>query len=124
MTADDAVRPGPKRALSGQKTAQPANIRRPAYLRQKTRALSRTAPSWMEEAACASHDDPDLWFAERGEEERRQEALDICATCPVRAACLAYVLSMPPQSGIWGGTTEDQRARDRRRAAARCGRAS
>ena len=124
MTADDAVRPGPKRALSGQKTAQPANNRRPAYLRQKTRALPRTAPSWMEEAACASHDDPDLWFAERGEEERRQEALDICATCPVRAACLAYVLSMPPQSGIWGGTTEDQRTRDRRRASARCGRAS
>jgi transcription factor WhiB len=122
--ADDALRPGPKRAVSGQKTAQPANIRRQPYLRHKTRALPRTAPSWMEEAACASHDDPDLWFAERGEEERRQEALDICATCPVRAACLAYVLSMPPQSGIWGGTTEDQRTRDRRRASARCGRAS
>jgi WhiB family redox-sensing transcriptional regulator len=75
----------------------------------------RTVPSWMERAACASHGDPDLWFAERGEEERQRQALGICAACPVRAACLAYVLSMPPQAGIWGGTTEDQR-RARRKA--------
>jgi WhiB family transcriptional regulator, redox-sensing transcriptional regulator len=124
MTADDAVRPDPKRAVSGQRKVQPASIRLQAYPRHKTRVLPRSVPSWMEEAACASHDDPDLWFAELSEEERRQEALDICAACPVRAACLAYVLSMPPQSGIWGGTTEDQRTRDRRRAASRCGRAS
>ena len=32
-----------------------------------------------------------------------------CRVCPVRTACLAYVLSLPPQPGIWGGTTEDQR---------------
>ena len=96
-----------------------------AVLRHKTRILPRTVPSWMGEAACASHEDPDLWFAERGEEERQREALRICASCPVRAACLAYVLSMPPQHGIWGGTTEDNRAQDRRRrAAARDGRAS
>ncbi len=124
MTADDASSPDPKRAVTGQNKVQPTNITRQAHLRHKTRVLPRTTPSWMEEAACASHDDPDLWFAELSEEERRQEALDICAACPVRAACLAYVLSMPPQSGIWGGTTEDQRARDRRRAAARCGKAS
>ena len=80
-----------------------------AALRRKARMLPRTVPSWMGRAACASHGDPDLWFAERGEQERLQEALRICATCPVRAACLAYVLSMPPQAGIWGGTTEEQR---------------
>ena len=63
----------------------------------------------MERAACASHDDPDLWFPERGKDERQQQAVGICAACPVRAACLAYVLSMPPEPGIWGGTTGDQR---------------
>lgn len=80
---------------------------------------------WMEYAACASHGDPDLWFPEHGEHEREQEALRICASCPVRAACLAYVLSRPPQPGIWGGTTEDQRAEERKRCArARARRAS
>ena len=41
--------------------------------------LPRTLPSWMDQAACASHDDPDLWFPERGEDDRQQEALRICA---------------------------------------------
>ena len=86
-----------------------------AVLRHTARMRRRTVPSWMDQAACASHSDPDLWFAEQGEHDRRREALGICAACPVRAACLAYVLSMPPQSGIWGGTTEDQR-RSRRKA--------
>jgi hypothetical protein len=76
----------------------------------------------MERAACASHDDPDLWFPEHSQDERQQEALRICAECPVRTACLAHVMSMPPQAGIWGGTTEDQRNQDRRRRAAGRGR--
>jgi len=52
-----------------------------AVLRHTARIRRRTVPSWMERAACASHDDPDLWFAERGDEERKQEALRICAAC-------------------------------------------
>jgi len=52
-----------------------------AVLRHTARLRRRTVPSWMERAACASHDDPDLWFAERGDEERKQEALRICAAC-------------------------------------------
>lgn len=71
--------------------------------------LPRTLPSWMDRAACASHDDLDLWFPERGEDDRQREAVQICAECPVRSACLAYALSLPPQPGIWGGTTEDER---------------
>jgi WhiB family transcriptional regulator, redox-sensing transcriptional regulator len=90
-----------------------------AIFRHKRRILLRPAPSWMERAACAGHDDPDLWFPERGEDERRQQALAICAACPVRPACLAYVLSMPPQPGIWGGTTEDERRQADRHAAER-----
>jgi WhiB family redox-sensing transcriptional regulator len=72
----------------------------------------------MQQATCVSHDDPDLWFPEHGQDERQEEALRICATCPVRVACLAYVRSMPPQPGIWGGTTEDDRIRERRRQTA------
>ncbi len=86
-----------------------------AVLRHAARIRPGTVPSWMDQAACAAHDDPDLWFAEQGEQERQQQALGICAGCPVRVACLTHVLSLPPQSGIWGGTTEDQR-RSRQKA--------
>jgi WhiB family redox-sensing transcriptional regulator len=79
----------------------------------------------MKQAACASNGDPDLWFPDHDQDDRRQEALRICAACPVRAACLAYVMSMPPQPGIWGGMTEDQRNQARgRRFASRARRAS
>jgi WhiB family redox-sensing transcriptional regulator len=101
--------------VNGPTASRPAGARRSAFLRHGTRIERRAAPSWMKQAACASHADPDLWFAERGDEKRQREALGICAACPVRAACLAYVLSMPPQAGIWGGTTEDER-RPRRTA--------
>jgi WhiB family transcriptional regulator, redox-sensing transcriptional regulator len=87
----------------------PARRASAAVLRQKRRILPRTVRSWIEQAACARHHDPDLWFPEHGEDERQQEAIRICTSCPVRAACLAYVLSLPPQPGIWGGTTEDHR---------------
>ena len=80
-----------------------------ALLRHQPGGLPRTLPSWMDQAACASHDDPELWFPERGDDDRQREALRICAECPVRSACLAYVLSLPTQPGIWGGTTEDER---------------
>jgi WhiB family transcriptional regulator, redox-sensing transcriptional regulator len=79
--------------------------------------LSLALPSWMKHAACASHGDPDSWFPDYGQDSRQQEALRICEACPVQAACLAYVLSMPPQAGIWGGTTEDQRTQHLRAAA-------
>jgi WhiB family redox-sensing transcriptional regulator len=49
----------------------------------------------MDQAACAGHDDPDLWFPERGEGDCEQEALRICGGCQVRSACLAYALPRP-----------------------------
>lgn len=85
-----------------------------AVPRHTVRIRRRAVPWWMKRAACAGHADPDLWFAERGEDKRQREAVRICVVCPVRAACLAYALSMRPQAGIWGGTTEDQR-RSRRK---------
>ena len=80
-----------------------------AILRHQSRGLTRTLPSWIDQAACARHDDPDLWFPERGDDDREQEALRICGECPVRSVCLAYVFSLPMQPGIWGGTTEGER---------------
>jgi WhiB family redox-sensing transcriptional regulator len=46
------------------------------------------------------------------------EAKRICLACPVRKRCLAWALELGAASGIWGGTTEDER-RALRRAAVR-----
>jgi len=40
-----------------------------AMLRHQQK-LQRTLPSWTDQAACVGHDDPDLWFPERGDDDR------------------------------------------------------
>lgn len=66
-------------------------------------------PSWHTHAACRGQG-PGRWFLDRGQPAR--PALDVCQTCAVRRECLDAALSLPPGddlSGIWGGTTPNQR---------------
>jgi WhiB family redox-sensing transcriptional regulator len=72
-------------------------------------------PTWAARGACARHPDPDLWFAS-ADEPRAQQAIDICGTCPVKAECLGYAMSVPGLPGIWGGTTTTMRTRLRKQA--------
>ena len=68
-------------------------------------------------AACRSAD-PDLFFpisASGPALEQAAKAKAICATCPVRRECLAFALRTGQVHGIWGGTTEDERAAAPRR---------
>jgi WhiB family redox-sensing transcriptional regulator len=44
------------------------------------------------------------------------KAKAICATCRVRRECLAFALQTGQVHGIWGGTTEHERAAVRREA--------
>jgi WhiB family transcriptional regulator, redox-sensing transcriptional regulator len=83
------------------------------------RRLALMPSAWMEHAACASHGDPDLWFP-HGDRQREAEAAAICRReCSVPARCLAYALGNSIESGVWGGTTEDERRqmRDKRAVA-------
>lgn len=48
---------------------------------------------------------------------RAHEAIRVCRRCPVRAECAAYALDIPGLEGIWGGLTEADRLRHRRRHA-------
>lgn len=69
---------------------------------------------WMEAALCAQTD-PELFFPELGGSTR--EAKSICAQCPVLARCRAYALEHQ-ERGVWGGTSDRDRARLRARARA------
>lgn len=70
--------------------------------------------SWQSEALCAQAD-PEAFFPERGSSAR--DAKTICATCPVRQECLEYALENDERFGIWGGLSELERRRLRRRVA-------
>ncbi len=49
--------------------------------------------------------DPDLFFAEAPEDIRLAKLL--CASCPMRAACLAGALHRGEPWGVWGGALFD-----------------
>ena len=71
------------------------------------------AQSWQEQALCAETD-PEAFFPEKGGSTR--EAKKICTGCEVKAQCLEYALSNDERFGIWGGLSERERRRLRRRA--------
>lgn len=66
---------------------------------------------WRARAACKGHP-TELWFPISAVPSK--EALDICASCPVKAACLAKAVSTPWLAGVWGGSTQPERDTARR----------
>lgn len=67
---------------------------------------------WKADAACRDLD-TDLFFPEN--DAAAGPALAVCASCPVRAACLDFALRTRQHDGVWGGLTESERRRVRRR---------
>ena len=68
---------------------------------------------WRLDALCAETD-PEAFFPEKGGSTR--EAKRVCGGCAVRMECLEYALSNDERFGIWGGLSERERRRLRRRA--------
>jgi len=82
---------------------------------------------WRDFAACRDTD-PDLFFpvGTTGVAlEQIKASKRICKTCEVRAECLQFALATNQESGVWGGTSEEERralrkswlARQQRRSA-------
>lgn len=59
--------------------------------------------SWMDDAACRNHPNPDLWYPDTSNlfDPRVREAGRICSTCPVRNDC--YIFGSKERHGIYGG---------------------
>lgn len=70
---------------------------------------------WQHQGACRDLDDT-LFFhpeGERGPRRRQREAaaVAICQTCPVIEQCREHALRSREPYGVWGGLTEDERAK-------------
>lgn len=68
---------------------------------------------WQARALCAQTD-PEAFFPEKGGSTR--DAKRVCGACVVRSECLEYALSNDERFGIWGGLSERERRRLRKRA--------
>jgi WhiB family transcriptional regulator, redox-sensing transcriptional regulator len=68
---------------------------------------------WQERALCAQTD-PEAFFPEKGGSTR--EAKKVCIGCDVRGECLEYALANDERFGIWGGLSERERRKLKKRA--------
>jgi WhiB family redox-sensing transcriptional regulator len=77
--------------------------------------------SWRAEAVCRDTD-PELFFpiGTTGQALLQiDRAKQVCTECTVRVSCLEFALETNQDSGIWGGTSEEERRIMRRNIAAR-----
>lgn len=69
---------------------------------------------WRTDAACRDLDTA-IFFPDTDAEAATAPAKAVCATCPVRDACLEFALVTRQDDGVWGGLDETERRRLRRR---------
>ena len=74
-------------------------------------SLTLASDEWRRTAACRDTD-PDLFFpvGTTGPAiEQIENAKAVCRACDAQDLCLEYALATNQDSGIWGGTSEDER---------------
>lgn len=92
-----------------------------------SRTIDWDTGDWREKSACRDTD-PDLFFpvGTTGPAlDQIAAAKAVCNTCEAQAPCLEFALATNQESGVWGGTSEEERrklrkawlARQRARAA-------
>jgi WhiB family transcriptional regulator, redox-sensing transcriptional regulator len=70
---------------------------------------------WRNAANCASTDpelfyDPDTPRSWADQQKAMKDALAVCDSCVVKFDCLVEAIHNGERDGIWGGTTEKERA--------------
>lgn len=106
----------PSRGAASRRGANAASARRQPDLFELAEDLDllfdAVEQDWQEQALCAQTD-PEAFFPEKGGSTR--EAKRICNGCKVRNQCLEYALANDERFGIWGGLSERERRRLKRR---------
>lgn len=86
-----------------------------------TRTFDWDAEDWREKASCRSVD-PDLFFPVGTTGialVQIEHAKSVCQQCDVKQACLDFAIQTNQESGVWGGTSEEERRKLRRQWVAR-----
>jgi WhiB family redox-sensing transcriptional regulator len=84
-------------------------------------ALANADYGWRAEALCRDTD-PELFFpigTTGAALVQIEQARAVCRQCPVQSDCLDFALTTNQDSGIWGGTSEEERRVLRREFVAR-----
>ncbi len=71
---------------------------------------------WRAAAACRETP-PDLFFpvgTTGNATDQIESAKRVCNQCEAQKACLEFALATNQESGVWGGTTEDERRKLRK----------
>lgn len=79
-------------------------------------ALALQPTDWRSYAACRDTD-PDLFFpvGTTGPAlDQIAEAKRVCQACDAQSDCLEFALATNQDSGIWGGTSEEERRKLRK----------
>jgi WhiB family transcriptional regulator, redox-sensing transcriptional regulator len=74
-------------------------------------ALANAEYGWRSEALCRDTD-PELFFpigTTGAALVQIEHARAVCRQCPVQTDCLDFALRTNQDSGIWGGTSEEER---------------
>ena len=82
-------------------------------VRQQTPDEDQNPLAWQSDSLCAQTD-PEAFFPEKGGSTR--DAKKICTSCEVRTMCLEYALENDERFGIWGGLSERERRKLKKRA--------
>lgn len=69
-------------------------------------------PKWQDSALCAKGD-PEEFYPETSS---TRIAKIVCGVCKVKVECLEYALANDETFGIWGGLTERERRRLKRKS--------
>ena len=91
-----------------------------------TRTIEWDLEDWRDRSACRDTD-PALFFPVGTTGialEQIAAAKAVCRECEVRGACLEFALATNQESGVWGGTSEEERRKLRKAWLARQRRAS
>ena len=91
----------------------PVRLGVPGVRQVDTSAIDENSLSWQTDSLCAQTD-PEAFFPEKGGSTR--DAKKICTSCEVRNQCLEYALATDERFGIWGGLSERERRKLRKRA--------
>lgn len=86
-----------------------------------SRTFDWDTEDWRDRASCRSVD-PDLFFpvGTTGTAlDQIERAKTVCRTCEALSPCLEFALATNQESGVWGGTSEEERRKLRKQWVAR-----